>query len=57
MTSFPVYALDDFRWVIEERMGTKARDWYDVTEGVPELTDDSRWLFKVPNRFPGEVWA
>lgn len=57
MSIFSVYDLKLFRWVIEEKMGTKARDWYQVTNSVPELEEGTRWLYKVPDRFPGEIWA
>ncbi len=57
MCSFAIYNLDDFRPVGEESMGSKARDWHQTTAKLTDLETGKRWLFKVPDRFQGEIWS
>lgn len=57
MDEFPIYQIEEFQWVVDETMGTKARDWYDAREDYPDFQRGSRWLLKAPKRFSGEIWS
>jgi hypothetical protein len=57
MSQFHTYQLEDFDEEGKESMGSKARDWYRATPEVPDLVEGQLWLFKVPERFHGEIWS
>ncbi|MBA2662854.1 MAG: HipA domain-containing protein [Bradymonadaceae bacterium] len=57
MCTFPVYQIETFEWIEEEKIGSKDSDWYCVRTPAPGLELNERWIFKTPKIFRGEIWA